>query len=226
MTPATMNKTIEILFVLYPNFTQLDFAGPYEVFCRIPGAHVRLASPEGGDLVTEHGLTFRGVERLADVEACDLICIPGGADQSGITSDEALAEIRRLAGTARYVTSVCNGSLVLAQAGLLNGKRSACHWAFRHLLSDHGAIPDDSRVVRDGDHFSGGGVTAGIDFALTVAAELAGERTARAIQLLIEYAPAPPFNSGRPETCTPDIMEAFATLVAGVELPERPMATA
>jgi len=210
-----VSGTFEILFVLYPRFTQLDFAGPYEVFCRIPGVRVRLASPDGGDLVTEHGLTYRGLERLADIDRCDLICVPGGADQSSVTAPETLAEIARLAGGARFTTSVCNGSLVLGAAGLLRGRRSACHWAMRHLLAGYGATPDEARVVRDGDLITGGGVTAGIDFALACAAEIADATVAQAIQLLIEYAPAPPFGSGRPETAAPGVMEAFQKLVAG-----------
>lgn len=204
-----LSEPFEILFVLYPKFDQLDFAGPYEVFFRIPNVRIRLASPDGGDLETESGLVYRGMEKLSDIERCDLICIPGGGDQSTMTTPEVLGHIQRLAADARYVTSVCNGSLILAQAGLLEGRRSACHWSFRHLLSNYGAIPDDARVVRDGRFFSGGGVTSGIDFALVVAAEVFGETTAQAQQLIIEYAPQPPFNAGRPETAPPDVLKAF-----------------
>jgi transcriptional regulator GlxA family with amidase domain len=117
-----------------------------------------------------------------------------------------MAEVRRLAAGARYLTSVCTGSLILAAAGLLRGKRAACHWAWRDLLPMFGAIPDASRVVRDGNIFTGGGVTAGIDFALTVAAELAGEDFAQWVQLTLEYAPAPPFEAGRPEIAPPHIL--------------------
>ena len=117
-----------------------------------------------------------------------------------------IAEIRRLATSARYLTSVCTGSLVLGAAGLLQGRRAACHWAWRHLLPLFGAIPDEGRVVRDGNIITGGGVTAGIDFALTVAAELAGEEVAMAIQLGLEYAPAPPFNAGRPELAPAQVL--------------------
>ncbi|WP_220129733.1 DJ-1/PfpI family protein [Sphingomonas chungangi] len=205
----------EIVFILYPDFTQLDFASPYEVFCRLPGARVRIASPDGGDLRTEHGLTFRGVERLSDIDRCDLLCIPGGLDQSRITQPDALDDIRRLAAGATYVTSVCNGSLVLGAAGLLHGKRSACHWAMRDRLAEHGAIPDPARIVRDGNVITGGGVTAGIDFALVCAAAIAGDVAAQLIQLTIEYAPEPPFHAGRPETAPPEVMAAFARLAGG-----------
>lgn len=110
-----------------------------------------------------------------------------------------MAEVKRLGEGATYITSVCTGSLILAAAGLITGKRAGSHWAYRELLAMFGAIPDDARVVRDGNVITGGGVTAGIDIALTIAAELAGEDVAKMIQLAIEYAPAPPFNCGRPE---------------------------
>ncbi|WP_404478850.1 DJ-1/PfpI family protein [Novosphingobium sp. BL-52-GroH] len=151
---------------------------------------------------------------MADIERCDLLCIPGGADQSAITAPDMLAEIRRLAASSRYITSVCNGSLILGAAGLLHGIRSACHWAMRERLAEYGAIPDHGRVVRDGHIITGGGVTAGIDFALTCASEISGELVAQAIQLLIEYAPAPPFDCGRPETASPAVMHALQGLTA------------
>jgi transcriptional regulator GlxA family with amidase domain len=123
-------------------------------------------------------------------------------------ADEAfLAQIRRLAAGARYVTSVCTGSLLLGAAGLLKGRRAACHWAWRDQLVLFGATPDPARVARDGHVFTGGGVTAGIDFALTVVAEIAGDETAQAIQLAVEYAPDPPFHAGRPETAPPAVLE-------------------
>ncbi|WP_374414446.1 DJ-1/PfpI family protein [Novosphingobium colocasiae] len=204
-----MDRPFEILFILYEGFDQLDFAGPYEVFFRVPDVNIRLATPDGGDIVTEPGLVYKGMEKLADIGRCDLLCVPGGMDQTSLATPEMIGHIQRLAADASYVTSVCNGSLVLARAGLLEGKRSACHWAFRHQLSDFGAIPDDARVVRDGRFFSGGGVTSGIDFALTVAAEIFGDMTAQMQQLLIEYAPEPPFNAGRPETASREVLVAF-----------------
>jgi putative intracellular protease/amidase len=189
------------VFALFPGVTQLDFTGPHQVFSRLPGATVILASGAGGTVEVD-GIIFAGLRRLADIPACDVICVPGG---SGVTDnaihDEAfLGELRRLAATARFVTSVCTGSLALGAAGLLRGKRAACHWLWRELLLPFGATPDPGRVVRDGNVITGGGVTAGIDFALSVAAELAGPETAQAIQLQIEYAPAPPFDAGCPET--------------------------
>jgi cyclohexyl-isocyanide hydratase len=204
-----MSTAPHIVFALYPGITQLDFTGPYEVLCRVPGARVTVASLEGGELRTEHGLTFTGTERLEDVQDCTVICVSGGLDQSAAMREPFLAQLRRLAAQATYITSVCNGSLLLGAAGLLKGKRSACHWAVRSHLERYGAIPDPARVVRDGNIITGGGVTAGIDFALTVATELVGPMAAQLIQLLLEYAPAPPFNAGRPETAPPEVIEAF-----------------
>jgi transcriptional regulator GlxA family with amidase domain len=126
-----------------------------------------------------------------------------------------MAEVKRLGQGAKYVTSVCTGSLILAAAGLLTGKRAGSHWAYRELLSMFGAIPDDARVVRDGNCITGGGVTAGIDIALNIVADLRGPSVAKMIQLAIEYAPAPPFNSGRPETAEPETVAAVKQLFAG-----------
>ena len=193
---------------LFPGLTQLDFTGPHTVLHRIPGAEMIVASAAGGPIASDGGLVFAGTVRLADIPRCDLLFVPGGVAATEAALDEAyLAELRRLAATARYVTSVCTGSLILGAAGLLRGKRAACHWAWRHLLPLFGAIPDPGRVVRDGDTITGGGVTAGIDFALVVAAEIAGAAEAQAIQLGLEYAPAPPFAAGRPETAPPEVLE-------------------
>lgn len=215
----------QIVFALYPGVTQLDFTGPHQFFCRLPGAKVRVASENGEPIVTD-GLTFAGLERLADIESCDVICVPGGFGTTAAMQDEAfMAQIRRLAAGAKYITSVCTGSLILAAAGLLTGKRAACHWAWRDQLSLFGAIPDPARVVRDGNVFTGGGVTAGIDFALTLAAEIAGEDVAQGIQLGLEYAPAPPFQSGRPETAPPQVLERINAVFAQA-MPARQAAAA
>ena len=197
-----------IVFALFPGVTQLDFTGPHQVFSSFPGATVILASAAGGTIESTGGMIFAGVRRLVDIGACDLVCVPGGAGvtDNAIGDEVFLHELRRLAATAKFVTSVCTGSLALGAAGLLRGKRAACHWAWRELLTPFGAIPDPGRVVRDGNVITGGGVTAGIDFALSVIAELAGPQMAQAIQLQIEYAPAPPFDAGTPETAPPAIL--------------------
>lgn len=210
-----MAAPFRIVFILYPRLTQLDFTGPYEVLARLPGAEVIVASKEGGTLASELGLAFAGLARLADIETCDLICVPGGPGQTDAMLDpEFMAQVKRLGEGAKYVTSVCTGSLILGAAGLITGKRAGSHWAYRELLPAFGAIPDPARVVRDGNVITGGGVTAGIDIALTIVAELAGERTAKMIQLAIEYDPAPPFASGRPEKAEPEIVDAVKDMFA------------
>jgi len=196
-----------IVEAIYPGLTQLDFTGPHTIFSRLPNAKTIVASRDGGEVESEGELYFARTARLADIARCDLLFAPGGVAATDVINDPAfMAEFRRLAATARYVTSVCTGSLILGAAGLLKGKRAACHWGWRHLLEPFGAIPDPARVVRDGNIFTGGGVTAGIDFALVVAAELAGPEFAQTLQLGIEYAPAPPFNAGRPETAPPEVL--------------------
>ncbi len=196
-----------VVFALYPRVTQLDFTGPFEVFARLPGAHCILAAVDGGTLRVDGGLTFAGVVRLEEIPSCALLCVPGGFGTIAAMEDARyLAELRRLASSARYVTSVCTGSLLLAAAGLLRGKRAACHWAWRHSLSAFGVTPDPSRVVLDGNVITGGGVTAGIDMALTVLGEIAGAEYAQAVQLAIEYAPMPPYDAGRPESAPPAVL--------------------
>ncbi|HVH76356.1 MAG TPA: DJ-1/PfpI family protein [Stellaceae bacterium] len=210
-----------IVFALFPGVTQLDFTGPHQVFSRLPGSQVILASRRGGAIEAD-GITFAGLARLADIPRCDVVCVPGGlgATDNAIADPEYLGELRRLADGARFVTSVCTGSLVLGAAGLLRGRHAACHWAWRELLEAFGAIPDKARVVRDGNVVTGGGVTAGIDFALALVAELAGPEVAQAIQLGIEYAPAPPFDAGSPETAPPEILERAQARNAAL-LPQR-----
>jgi putative intracellular protease/amidase len=205
-----MAEPLTIVFALYPGVTHLDFTGPHQVLTHLPGARTIAASAAGGSITAE-GLTFADLARLADISACDVLCVPGGFGCAEAMGDpQFMHEIRRLAAGARHVTSVCTGSLILGAAGLLRGRRAACHWAWRDLLSAFGAIPDPARVVRDGNVITGGGVTAGIDFALTLAAEIAGPLVAQAIQLNLEYAPAPPFDSGRPETAPAEVLALVA----------------
>jgi cyclohexyl-isocyanide hydratase len=204
-----MSTPFTIVFALYPRITQLDFTGPFEVLSRLPDARCVLASVAGGELEADQGLRFAGLARLAGIEDCELLCVPGGYGTVNAIEDPAyLSAVRNLGLRARYVTSVCTGSLLLAAAGLLHDKRAACHWAWRDLLREFGVTPDPARVVRDGNVFTGGGVTAGIDMALEVMAEVAGRDYAEAVQLAIEYAPAPPFDSGRPELAREPVLRA------------------
>ena len=211
------DQPFHVVFALYPNLTQLDFTGPFEVFSSTPGVTVTIASCAGGTLSSDRGLSFCGLTALAEVENCDLICVPGGLGMADAVADaEYLAELRRLAEKARFVTSVCTGSLILGAAGLLEGKRAACHWGWRAQLAEVGATADPGRVVRDGRVITGGGVTAGIDFALTVVAEVFGPLVAQAVQLGIEYAPAPPFEAGRPESAPAEVRKMLEARFATV----------
>jgi len=197
-----------IVFTLFPGGLALDFIGPHMVFSRLPGARVLLASTAGGEIHAEGGITIGGLNRLADIERCDILCVPGGAGINDAILDQVfLGELRRLATNAGFVTSVCTGALALGAAGLLRDKRAATHWYAMEFLAEFGATADPGRVVHDGNIITSGGVTAGIDFALSIAAELAGADTAQEIQLQIEYAPAPPFNAGTPETAPRAIVE-------------------
>ncbi|MDR3516439.1 MAG: DJ-1/PfpI family protein [Azospirillaceae bacterium] len=212
-----MTDPITIVFPLYQGVTHLDFTGPHQFLSRIPDSRVMTASL-GGVPVTADNLTFAGLTDLVSIARCDVLCVPGGMGCIEAMQDRAyLDAIRRLAGTARWVTSVCTGSLLLGAAGLLSGRRAACHWAWRDLLSAFGAIPDAGRVVRDGEILTGGGVTAGIDLALTLIAEMTDVETAQSIQLGLEYAPAPPFDAGRPETAPPAVRDrVLARLAPGI----------
>ncbi len=203
-----MPTPLRIVIPVYQEVTQLDFTGPHQFFSYLPDTRVIVASVAGRP-VEANGLVFSSLADLTAIDQCDLLCVPGGAGCGAAIEDPRyMAAIRRLAGGARYITSVCTGSLILGAAGLLVGKRAACHWAWRDSLSLFGAIPDEGRVVRDGNIITGGGVTAGIDFALVVIDELFGDVVAQSIQLGLEYAPQPPFNAGRPESSSPQVYDA------------------
>ena len=197
-----------VVIPLYEGVTPLDFTGPYQLLRALPEMDIELAAIDRKEIVAD-GLTFGALLDLETIEACDILLVPGGLGCiAALETPSFLATIRRLAEGATYVTSVCTGSLILAAAGLLTGRRAATHWAFRELLAAFGAIPDSARVVRDGNLITGGGVTAGIDFALSLIAELRGDEAAQGAQLLLEYAPEPPFDAGVPETAPQPVMEA------------------
>lgn len=203
------HMTIEIGFIIFPRVQQLDLTGPYEVLAMVPGARVHLVAKTPEPVATATGLVLTPTVSFAECPALDVVCVPGGSGVNPLMEDaETLGFLRRQAEGAHYLTSVCTGALVLGAAGLLRGKRATTHWGAHDLLAALGAIPTQGRVVRDGNLITGGGVTAGIDFGLALAAELADEATAKAIQLHLEYAPAPPFDAGRPETAAPDILAA------------------
>lgn len=203
---------MHIGILIFPAVTQLDATGPAQVLARTPGATLHMVWKTLDPVKTDAGFSIVPTTTFKDCPPLDVICIPGGAGQIDLMNDaETLAFVAAQGEKARYVTSVCTGSLVLGAAGLLKGYKSACHWASRDLLTAFGAIPVAERVVRDRNRLSGGGVTAGIDFGLTLLAELAGPEVAQSVQLGLEYDPQPPFQSGSPEKAGPALTEKVKT---------------
>jgi cyclohexyl-isocyanide hydratase len=188
-------------FVIFPDLTQLDFTGPLQVLSRVPQSAIHIIAKSATPVPSDCGLGLVPTHTFANCPSLDLICIPGGSEGvAGIINDlETIDFVRQQGGAAKYVTSVCTGAFVLGVAGLLKGRRATTHWAYTDLLPLVGATHEKARVVKDGNVITGGGVTAGIDLGLGVVAEIAGETTARKIQLGIEYDPAPPFDSGDPD---------------------------
>ena len=204
-----MSVAHEIGVLLFPGVTQLDFAGPWEVLTRIPGANCRLLAADLQPVRSASGLSVLPTATYAECPQLDVICVPGGPGHLRAMEDQALLGfLRGQAPGCRYLTAVCTGSLVLAAAGLLQGYRATTHWLSLDRLAAFGAIPVGNRVVIDRDRVTGGGVTAGIDFGLRLVALLAGDALARETQLQIEYAPAPPFADGDPGTADPDVLDA------------------
>jgi cyclohexyl-isocyanide hydratase len=201
--------------LIFPNLTQLDLTGPYEILARMPGAETLLIWKTLDPVRSEFGMT---IAPMATFETCgplDLIMVPGGPGMNPLLGDEeVLAFLRRQAATARYVVGICTGSLVLAAAGLLRGRRASAHWMSHHMLAQFGVVPVKERVVQDGNVFTGGGVTAGIDVALRVAAEIANRETAEAIQLAVEYDPSPPFDAGSPERAPKPVLDDVVSRAA------------
>jgi cyclohexyl-isocyanide hydratase len=212
---AENSAPVEIGLLVFPNVQQLDLTGPYEVFASWPQARVQLVGRSLEPVAASTGLWLKPDMTFEDAPQLDVLCVPGGQGINALMSDEAaIAFVRRQAERARFVTSVCTGALLLGAAGLLRDKRATTHWASHHLLETLGATPVRARVVRDGNLVTGGGVTAGIDFALTLVAELAGRGVAEAIALNLEYAPAPPFDAGSPETAPAEVVQAVRKRVA------------
>lgn len=208
-----MRKPFNIGFLLFPNITQLDLTGPFEVLSKLPDAKLHLIWKSLEPVKAVGGLSILPDTILEHCPQLDLICVPGGPGMTALMIDEQILDfLRKQAEGARYITSVCTGALVLGAAGLLKGKRAATHWMAMEVLPLLGAIPVDERVVIDGKFVTGGGVTAGIDFGLQLAAEIAGEEVAKQIQLQIEYNPQPPFASGHPRNAAPPLVEKLKEL--------------
>jgi cyclohexyl-isocyanide hydratase len=197
-----MTSPLSIGFLVFPDIQQFDLTGPYEIVSVLDAPkHIHLLWHDLSPVQSTTGIVLAPTTTFADCPPLDVVCVPGGKGVNWLMTDETvLAFLRRQAETARYVTSVCTGSLVLGAAGLLHGVKATSHWSARDLLAAFGALPTPGRVVRDGRFITAGGVTAGIDFGLAIIAELCGDDAAQACQLQLEYAPAPPFNAGTPET--------------------------
>ncbi len=210
-----MSKRLQIGILVFPRVTQLDFTGPLQVFSSVPGAEVHLIWKRIEPVRSDFVLTVTPTVTFADCPPLDVIRVPGGYGTDDLLNDEEVLDfLRSRAESARYITSVCTGSLVLGAAGLLTGYRATTHWSARDVLPLFGATPSRERVCVDRNRISGGGVTAGIDFALTLVAKLVDRATAEAIQLRLEYNPAPPFNAGSPETAPADVLTLMKDRIA------------
>jgi cyclohexyl-isocyanide hydratase len=196
-------------FVIFPELTQLDFTGPQQVLARLPQSAMHIIAKSAAPVPSDSGLGLVPTHTFKNCPQLDLICIPGGT--SGVVramgDQETIDFVQQQSSAAKYVTSVCTGAFVLGAAGLLKGRRATTHWAFTELLPLFGATHEKARIVKDGNVITAGGVTSGIDFGLRVAAEIASETVAQAIQLRIEYDPDPPFDSGHPDRA-PDVVKA------------------
>ena len=201
--------------LLFPKLTQLDLTAPFELLHRLPDARVHLVWKDTEPVRADSGLSILPTTTLADCPPLDVVFVPGGIGQMALAADEAvLAFLREQGNRARWVTSVCTGALLLGAAGLLEGYRATTHWAYVDALSAFGAEYVKQRVVIDRNRITAGGVTAGLDFGLTLAMELADETTAKAIQLGLEYDPAPPIACGHPDRADPDLVALVKQRIA------------
>src|SRR5215470_9898208 len=205
-----MMPNFNVGFVIFPDLTQLDFTGPQQVLARLPESRMHIVAKAAAPVPSDSGLGLVPTHTFENCPQLDLICVPGGS--AGVVRAMGDAElidfVRRQSMTAKYVTSVCTGAFILGVAGLLKGRRATTHWAFTELLPLVGATHEKARIVKDGNVITAGGVTSGIDFGLSVVAEIAGEAVAQAIQLGIEYDPHPPFDSGHPDRASDIIQQA------------------
>jgi len=210
-----MSTPLQIGLVLFPRVTQLDFTGPLQVFSSVPGAKVDLIWKRIEPVASDSVLVLMPTISFADCPQLDVICVPGGGGTEDMINDaEMLDFLRRQAPGAKFITSVCTGSMVLGAAGLLKGYRATTHWSAIDFLAAFGATPTKTRVCVDRNRVTGGGVTAGIDFALTLVSLLLDRRAAEAIQLRLEYNPSPPFNAGSPDTAPPEVLAFMKEKIA------------
>ncbi|HMN53388.1 MAG TPA: DJ-1/PfpI family protein [Sphingopyxis sp.] len=203
-----------VVFLLFPGITQLDFTAPAQALSRMPGARLIGAAATLDPIATDSGFSIVPTHDFASAPQADILCVPGGHGVTEALGDTATIDfVARQAAGAQWVTSVCTGAFLLGRAGLLAGKRATTHWAYTHLLPLVGAEPVAARVVEDGRLVTSGGVTSGLDFALTLIARLHGDAVAQAIQLAIEYDPAPPFPGGHPDRAPESVTAGLKTRV-------------
>ena len=201
---------MQLAFLLFPGITQLDLTGPVQFLSRLPGARVDLVWDSLDPVPTDAGFSIMPTATFAQVPRADVLCVPGGMGVAGVIDHApALNWVRQIGAEAEWVTSVCTGALILGAAGLLQGYRATTHWAWHDLLALFGAEPVQARTVFDRNRVTGGGVTAGIDFALALMGRIAGEDHARAVQLGLEYDPAPPFDAGSPAKAGPALVKTY-----------------
>jgi cyclohexyl-isocyanide hydratase len=214
----SMPAPLQIGLVIFPKVTQLDLTGPLQVFSGVPGAKVHLIWKRIEPVPSDSVLTLTPTTNFADCPQLDVICVPGGAGSNEMVNDADMLDfLRKQAVNAKYITSVCTGSLVLGAAGLLRGYRATTHWTAMEFLEPFGATPTKTRVCVDRNRVTGGGVTAGIDFALTLVSILIDRQTAEAIQLGLEYNPAPPFDAGSPDAAPPEVLALMRQRLASTQ---------
>lgn len=212
-----MSAPFRIGFLLFPHVTQLDLTGPAQFLSRMSDVELVFVAKSLDLVPTDAGFSIKPTATFQDCAQLDLVCVPGGGGQTAAMADvETMEWLKRVGAEARYVTSVCSGALMLGAAGLLNGYKSGTHWAYSQYLSRFGATHVACRVVKDRNRITGGGVTAGIDFALAVIEEIRGAEEAKAIQLMLEYDPSPPFDSGSPQRATSETIAAAHRLLAAL----------
>lgn len=210
---TTVSASTRVAMLVYPRFTALDLIGPHQVLASLPGMYVDVVAKTKEPVVSDRQISITPDKSFSECASdYDIVLVPGGISTHLMVEDtETLAFLARVGEKAAYVTSVCTGSLILAAAGLLKGYRATSHWAYRQILADYGAIPEKARFVVDRNRVTGGGVTAGVDFGLHLAAILRGDDVAKMIQLIFEYDPKPPFDAGDPERAAPEVLEAATT---------------
>ena len=219
----TISTSTRVAMLAYPGFTALDLIGPHQTLASLPGMYVDVVAKTTEPVVSDRQIAITPAKSFSECDAdYDILLVPGGISTHLMVEDaETLAFLARIGEKAAYVTSVCTGSVILAAAGLLKGYRATSHWAYRDILADYGAIPNKARFVVDRNRVTGGGVTAGVDFGLHLAAILRGSDVAKMIQLVFEYDPKPPFDAGDPERVAPEVLAAAVTRLEPLVTPVR-----